>query len=583
MEVNRSGATPLNEKTSSSRFSRRLIFFLVVVALLMSASGVWLFHWRTAVGRENWFLHPNLQLWSPGAWAFPLVALVLFGGLAFLSAYDRCFRSLTPSAQRASRRLAIGALMLLSVVWNWSLLGPGTLPNGRGGVYNGTYSLIANGFSDVATHYPGEAFQIVGARAWTRDFASHQTPSERGLAHVATHPPGAVLFFFGCRRLLEKVPALRSFVERSAQRALGDSVQNVASAANQMRAVALNSALPEGAAKPSGSGPLPVSAVAVIFLAAAILSMSAAFAVPAVYILARDCDLLSGESAASHDLDSESEGAEISSAAASSEGVQSEAARREMRGLLAASLWILAPVTSLFGFTIDALVALGAAWTLALASKYFNRCGAAWMIGAGAVWGAAIFLSFGALALGPIVILWAGARALRQSLLRQTARAVLYLAGGLGLIGLLLILCFPMQPWRIFVQAMAAHHYATLETRSYGPWIVLNFAFWAAFSGWPLAVAALLPRLERPFLARHALLGSTVLVLLILSVSGGVRGETERLWLLFVPALCVSAADFWSSEIKLRSSWWLLLPLLQAAQTLMMAAALAPLVRPFGF
>jgi hypothetical protein len=66
-----------------------------------------------------------------------------------------------------------------------------------------------------------------------------------------------------------------------------------------------------------------------------------------------------------------------------------------------------------------------------------------------------------------------------------------------------------------------------------------------------------------------------LVVLLLLSVSGNVRGEVERLWLFLLAPLCVLGA--------LRLNWRQAGPLLilQAVQTILMAATLAPLVRPF--
>ena len=45
----------------------------------------------------------------------------------------------------------------------------------------------------------------------------------------------------------------------------------------------------------------------------------------------------------------------------------------ERRGLLAVAFWVLAPTTNLFAFTLDALVALGAVWTLYFAALAWNR------------------------------------------------------------------------------------------------------------------------------------------------------------------------------------------------------------------
>jgi hypothetical protein len=76
------------------------------------------------------------------------------------------------------------------------------------------------------------------------------------------------------------------------------------------------------------------------------------------------------------------------------------------------------------------------------------------------------------------------------------------------------------------------------------------------------------------------LLGVAALLLcVLLSLSGNVRGETERLWLFIAPPLCVWAAN----EYSIATSARLLIALLglQVAQTLLMAGTLAPLIRPY--
>ena len=131
---------------------------------------------------------------------------------------------------------------------------------------------------------------------------------------------------------------------------------------------------------------------------------------------------------------------------------------------------------------------------------------------------------------------------------------------------------------------MAAHRFATLQSRWYWPWVALNFVFWAGAKGWPLV--ALLARgvklyksetLAKAVATPGVALGiATLATLLLLSLSGNVRGEVERLWLFSLAPLCVLAvARHWPPRV--------VAPLLglQMVQTLLMAATLAPLVRPF--
>ena len=65
-------------------------------------------------------------------------------------------------------------------------------------------------WSDPATEYFGAAYSFDDARAYAHNYAAtQQNPRARAQAHVATHPPGAVLWFYGVRRLTETFPALQ--------------------------------------------------------------------------------------------------------------------------------------------------------------------------------------------------------------------------------------------------------------------------------------------------------------------------------------------------------------------------------------
>ena len=186
------------------------------------------------------------------------------------------------------------------------------------------------------------------------------------------------------------------------------------------------------------------------------------------------------------------------------------------------------------------------------------------------------FISIGALAVGAILAL-----ALLLFRPRGAVRAALIL--GVAFVGVwaLLALWGGFNPWQIVGNALAAHRFATLEVRTYWPWPALNVGVWMLFIGWP--TVALLPKgvtlyKENAPVASGICLGlATLATLLLLSLSGNVRGEVERLWLFALAPLCVLAAA------DARESWrvWAALLGLQALQTLLMAATLAPLVRPF--
>jgi hypothetical protein len=156
-------------------------------------------------------------------------------------------------------------------------------------------------------------------------------------------------------------------------------------------------------------------------------------------------------------------------------------------------------------------------------------------------------------------------------------RHAAFFGAGFVLAWVLLLLIFPMQPLEIFNRARAAHHFATLSNR--GNWILLNLPFFALFCGWPIVVSSLMAWREKSSTAQSAiLLGKAALwAMLLLTLSGNVKGEVERLWLFLVPPLCALAASVIEPHQR---RLWLPLLALQAAQSILMAVGLAPLLKP---
>jgi hypothetical protein len=258
----------------------------------------------------------------------------------------------------------------------------------------------------------------------------------------------------------------------------------------------------------------------------------------------------------------------------------------EARGMAAAALLSLAPILSLFAFTLDALIACGAAWTMAFVALRLRSGKKQWLVFSGVAMALTSFVSFGALAIAAIVVI-----ALLFARRRAAAQEVVLFGIGFMMLWLALILIFPMQPLAIFQNAMTAHHLATVESRSRGAWLWMNVVSYAVFCGWPLFVGALaggaqffaVLRREK-FIARAQqstpiVIGvATLLTMLLLTVSGTARGEVERLWLFLTPSLAALAAAHLMQRSGVKSIGILLT--LQAAQTIIMAAWLAPLVRP---
>jgi hypothetical protein len=296
-------------------------------------------------------------------------------------------------------------------------------------------------------------------------------------------------------------------------------------------------------------------------------------------------------------------------------------ALQEGRALLAAALFALAPTVNVFAFSLDSLIACFAAWALACLAFRLNGGSPAWSIAAGMILAFTSFVSFGTLAVWGIVVLaivWhSGAQQTvastrlwlrpapgteRGAMPRPLADLGSCILGFMLGWALLLVL-FPMQIGLIFRQAMAVHHEATIAARTYGVWVWLNLLMFAMFCSWPVVVGCVMAVLRRLRAWRTgssegmrnpeeeaeggimwdrtalAVGVAALCTLLLLTVSGNVRGEVERLWLFALAPLCVLAAGTLGREaVSLRFA--ALLVGLQAGQTLALAGALAPLVRP---
>ena len=572
MAINPKPTAPSNEPHPSSFAARRAALACVLALILSACTAWWLLRSRGAWGRDGWFRTPH-EPWNLGAWWLPIGVLLIFGGLSAVAAYDRFRRAKTAPEQRASLRISLSALMLMSLLWHWSLLGPSSSIEG---VRSGAYNVLASQWSDLATQYLGAAYRIENAREFSRDYARQsQTPSAPALAHVATHPPGATLFYYGCRRLVETVPALENALLSAVESAAGDSgIEAVAddnrvtltNKFNAMRVASARSAGAPAGDKDEAAQPLPVSALATAALASIALVGALALSVPAVFMLARDGRAIGTASTCSGE----------------------DRAADEARGLCASALWVLAPTVGLFAPTLDALVACGVAWTLALCGKYLRVPSLPaprkyLLVLAGAICALTTYISFGALVIIVVIALWLSGQ--------KQARALLWFGAAFVVTWLVIWLLFPLDLLQVWRQAMAAHHLATLETRSRSGWLWFNGPIFAVFCGWPVvaACACALWRAEittRTWQLALAMLG----VLLLISLAGSVRGETERLWMFALPPFCALAASVLLPQgtqpaPKTSVSRTLLAVVsiaivLQAFQTLLMAATLAPLVLP---
>jgi hypothetical protein len=247
---------------------------------------------------------------------------------------------------------------------------------------------------------------------------------------------------------------------------------------------------------------------------------------------------------------------------------------------LAVLLWLLTPARSLFTPSLDQalpLLLVGAA-ALAAIGDSGGIGGRARAVGAGLLAAAACFLSYGCLVTLPWLALvalgtpeespeaprWRPASLLRPALV----------GAGFVLPWIVLALATGYAPWRDFRVAITAHRAMAVVTRGYSTWVGWNLYDFALLAGpavLGLALAALwtggAPRPSRAF--RWALWGFWGL-LLLLDLSGSVRGEVGRIWLFFMPF----AALFAVGERRSLVGPALLLGLLQLALLYTLAANL---------
>lgn len=523
--------------------------------LLVLALAVWLLQGRPWGYAPEWTLRvhapwPLLRLW----WL--LVLTVVLGGWA--GWWAKGLEQREPPAgpkddlperrlptDPAGRRRAIAVLLLLwllAVSWQGGLhvLADLAVP-----------LLVSSTWSSVGTEYFRTAYEIQDIRAFLRDYPRFMAQAQY---HVATHPPGAVLFYWLGLQVIERTPGLRGLFLYLAEYWSGGSAAEIARFSQQF---------------PSAAN-LPPAAVPAALFSAFLLMLCGSSVVIPIYLLAR-----------------------------------LEGSRRS--ALLAAACFCTVPSFLLFFQSLDQLVLLLATWTVYLFLQGVQRERGGFFPAAGALWGLTLFVSLGALPLGILggVILVGRAWQRRQQVawLKWIAWFAAFLGGALGIWWWLALLAdFP--PLQVIRQGLAAHaRVTTVEfPRTYSIWVWLNGVDFAVFLGLPLSVwwvrslwqaglQSWRPR-EGPPSSSPTLLGwlnlAFLFTLLALDLSGKVRAEVGRIWLFLMPLAVVGLVhrfcqDFPESS-EGRRLWWLRLGAtlgLQLLQVSLMALTMTPLVLPF--
>jgi hypothetical protein len=353
---------------------------------------------------------------------------------------------------------------------------------------------------------PGGALRTLVQRAMSRTVTSYYTVATSPLAqdahlflarhhellvemrhgakHASTHPPGPVLFYRGLLGIFESHPRLAQWTIDAA--GLGDPERRPAA-----RATAL-------------IGPL------LILLACALTAWPLA-------------------------------------ALAHAAGLD------QTQAATAAVLWALLPGPALMSPQFDQALALAvtlAAAALAAAAR--QERGAArtgWSIACGVAATAAVFVSYGAV----VFVAVAAAAALAAVATRERPRAAITPLAIAALTAAVLTgvtVLLGHRPWRSALTALAMHRETFTAPRGYALWLLFNPLDLAVFVGVPVAV---LFAARAGSAARHLRGHATSSLdrfslavcggLLLLLLSGTVRGEVGRIWIPLMPLLLIPAVQ----------------------------------------
>lgn len=244
--------------------------------------------------------------------------------------------------------------------------------------------------------------------------------------------------------------------------------------------------------------------------------------------------------------------------------------------LLAAALWLTVPARSVFTPSLDQalpLLAVTAAWLAVSGSSDSGR----WRtVLAGGLLALAVFFSYGYLAVAPLVGLLA--LTARPASWRSSWKSATLLAAGFLLPWIALALFAGYDPWASFRTAVEQHREIAVASRSYGTWLAWNLYDFQLLLGpavLALAALSLAGREEEGWSPAHAALAwGWWALLLVLAVSGSVRGEVGRIWLFLMPFACILAAGEAVRRWGPRSPWTALVLVLELALLMILAGNL---------
>jgi hypothetical protein len=202
----------------------------------------------------------------------------------------------------------------------------------------------------------------------------------------------------------------------------------------------------------------------------------------------------------------------------------------ERRGRIAGLLTALSPAMLLFGVTSAdyAFATLGLVGACLLVRSGWRA------LLAGSI--AAAFASFFSwLLLG--IPAWAAVVTLRRRGMTRAAALCFSVLGALALLNGFLFAVYGYDPFAALGATASFYSHGIATIRPYSFWLFGSPAAWAMMLGLPLAWLLL-----RSLSLGDAAAIATCLLVLLASVTGLTKAETERVWLPFVPLACVAAA-----------------------------------------
>lgn len=496
------------------------VLALLVWLVVLGRPIGWGLEWRM-VARP--FLYPPSNL-------LPM-ALVLTG---FGALVGYLWRALRRERVPSHRRGLAWSIALALAVGAWCLQGASWMV-----VPTYLVELAAVQSSHVSTGYLEEAYTIGDLGRYLRDYA-RDMPTK--VAHVATHPPGGVLLFYAVRRLGEVAPGFAAWA------------LDLATAGSRLTVAEVRAAV-MAYPGPTWKGQ---HALATAVITSYLLGALGCLTVLLVFAAMR-------------------------------------AWLGDERALVAAALMALAPSLLMYFPMLDQLIALLGAVMLAAVAATPRHW--AWGLVAGLAGAAAMFVSLGALALVAIAGLALLGRAALPGGPADQARE--RTRGGLTALGAMVAgLVLGLAAWYLIgVDTLGVLRTGLLQHseiagstgyRTYHVWVWMNLVEFGIFLGLPAALGVVwaMPRIVADLRRKSGALmpahlgAAALLVLLGLDLSGIVRGETSRIWLLFAPFLMPAAAGaLMPDERHVRP--FLIALALTALQLLAMSYALQPIVRPY--